>query len=419
MGFGLLPEGSAYGCANSESGVKVGKGPHSRNAVFREKTAFACTASCRVMAFAGVSLTCSSNRKKAMVMFHLVQKKALHRLLWGALLLLPGCRRPLQLMPLVETTTELRRSLSDGFMALNRSLTEAPPDEFTAEARQIQAITAATDSALLGLGAYASALNQLAAAGTTGRTNAEQAAASLQGIVSVFASPALGAVLGLSTAALSKLYGQIAQVKTARSLQGIMAAADPAVQTSCQQIAGILQEITLYSRAFYRSRSEAVTAPGTLARQLLDYEFFLKKEQQLLIEKLALLAELNTSARPAEALARLQRLDSTARLRTAAEVELRLQQLLKRSKQLDEELARISPAGAEARRQQADFIRKETELAALLARSQQTLAALQKAHQALQQQLGERIPPNFGVLAELTHDLNALRSQLRQQTPVP
>lgn len=344
------------------------------------------------------------------------------RFIWiAALLLGTGSCRPLpSVSTFVDASSQMRKGVAAGFDALNRSVLS---DDLAtdsglsgADEKKLKELARTIDKVLLGITAYAGALNNLVESGNAGQKNATQVAGSLTQIVDQLAPKPASAIFGLSAEQAAKLYGQIAKVRAANSLLQIMDEATPTVDTLGLKLAAMVGELIRLNRVVYQSRRNRVTAPNSLAKNSLDYERFLKEEQIKIFEKLAIISQYKSDGGRAETLDALKRKDPLG-IKEPKDIEPRQAELVGQSIRIDSELLRLKPV-TEAMKAGQDRLAEEYNLIdQLFRKSNDVLATWSKTHTDIRQQLNRKQPPNFEELLATVDDLKELREKIKALHP--
>ncbi|WP_460948307.1 hypothetical protein [Spirosoma daeguense] len=309
-----------------------------------------------------------------------------------------------------------------GFDAINQSLLSddlsASSSDFSGDEKKLKDLARTIDKALLGITAYAGALNNLVESGNTGEKNASQVANSLTQIVDLIAPATASSIVKLTAEEASKLYGQIAKVRAAKSLKIIMDEASPTIKELRSNLGAMVNELIRYNRIIYQIKRNNLIRPDALSKYSIDYDNYLKREQIKIFEKLSLISQYKSDTEDVRmtTFAKLKEIDPIV-IKEEKDIEPRQAALVIQSIRIDSELHRIKPINDAVKVTQKRIVDEYNLIDQLFKKSNDALATWEKAHSDIRQQVEKKQLPNFQELISVVDDLKELREKIKALNP--
>lgn len=340
---------------------------------------------------------------------------------------LNSCRPLPSVTTFVDASSQLRKGVNTGFSAIQRTLqTDDLVDgkELIKDEKQLKEIMTKVDQSLLGITAYAGALNSLVASGNAGAKNAAQVADGLTKIVEQIV-PQFGAgapIVPVASDLIAKIYGQIAKVRAANNLYTIMMEADSTVSAFQSVYSDINSQLLKYNKAIYQKKKVDILAPNSLTKNTLDYIDALNKEQIALYNELTLLSEFRSTTNTAEIAKRtlntLKKIDPIIEKDTSnSGIEARQGDLVMQSKRIDTEKNRIQPMIVRIEEAQQKYAEEYSAIEQLLQKSNEAIRIWAATHTEIKNQLQRKGTPNFQELTEIIEDVRELKDKLKKLNP--
>lgn len=340
---------------------------------------------------------------------------------------LHSCRPLPSVTTFVDASSQLRKGVNTGFSAIQRTLQTndlVDGKELIKDEKQLKEIMAKVDQSLLGITAYAGALNSLVASGNAGAKNAAQVADGLTKIVEQIV-PQFGAgapIVPIASDVIAKIYGQIAKVRAANNLYTIMTEADSTISAFQTVYSMINVQLIEYNKAVYRKKKQDILTLNSLTKNILDYKNALNNEQIVLYNELTLLSEFKSTTNTTEIKKRtlntLKKIDSIIEKDTSNSViEARQGELVMQSRRIDIEKNRIQPMVDRIEEAQQKYAEAYSAIEQLLRKSNEAIRIWAATHTEIKNQLQRKGTPNFQELTEIIEDVKELKEKIKKLNP--
>ncbi len=347
-------------------------------------------------------------------------------------ILITACRPLPKVSSFVEASSKMREGVSAGFVAIDQSLSlnelltvnssdkktaaevEATFKNLNENSKELRRFSQAMDKSMLGISAYARSLNNLVETGNSGEKNSLQASKALTDIANEIAPPQVSAVIGITQEGIAKIYGQIARVKATNSLKKIMEEASPTVMTYDTIFSNMLDQLSRYNSSVYKLKRQLLFTPFSINSTLIDYEKELDSEYIKAFKELTLISNYRNTYN-LEILTSLKKMDIL--ITDEKSLDSRQADLIEQTKKTEVEKQRISPIVEKLRATEKKYLDESIAINQLFNKSKDAIHAWTNAHTDIQEQLANKVLPNFQELNDILNDLKEIREKLKKLNP--
>ncbi len=343
-----------------------------------------------------------------------------------------SCQTLPKITSFVDTSSQMRKGISDSFVSIDKSLianelmTIVSSDQASAgilastlsslksDGDKLKKVSKVVDNAMLGIVAYAGALNNLVDKGNSGEKDALQVTKALTDILNEIKTEPAATIVGLSAEGIAKINGQIARVRAAKKLQEIMQEATPTLEEYGIILPKLLDELKNYNRSVFQAKRQLLITPNTMNKSIVDYSNELEKEYINIYREITLIATYKNDRNPM-ILDNLKIID--ALITDEKSAFSRQSDLISKSKDNEKERERILPVVEKVRASQAKFLEDYNTINQLLDKSKDAIRAWVSTHTNIQEQLAKKSLPNFQELIEIVDDLKTISEKLKTLNP--
>jgi hypothetical protein len=338
-----------------------------------------------------------------------------------------SCRPLPKVTSFVDASVKMRESLRTGLSTIDQSVANNELlqvsasnkevvaiqnqwlKEINSDSRKLQELSGTLDKTMLGISAYAKSLDNIVEAGNSGEKNGLQAHKALTDMANTIA-PQVGVIVGLTQETFSKIYGQIARVKSAQTLKEIMAEAHPTIMAYDTILGKVIDQLIVYNQSVYVAKRQLLMLPTSLNRGVLDYDKELDGE---IIKAYKVLTSISNFRNTKDSVSwkALKKLDTS--ISDEKSLDAKQTELVAQIKKVETEKTRIASAIEKLRATEKKYLDESQTIRQLFVKSKDAIHTWAENHATIQVQLDKKVLPNFQELNEILGDLKELKDKLK------
>ncbi len=193
-----------------------------------------------------------------------------------------------------------------------------------------------------------------------------------------------------------------------------MEEASPTVMTYDTIFSKMLDQLSRYNNAVYKLKRGLLFTPFSINSTIIDYEKELDSEYIKAFKELTLMSNYRNTNNP-EILASLKKMDIL--IIDEKSLDFRQPVLIAQTQKLEAEKLRISPIIEKLRASEKKYLDESIAINQLFNKSKDAIHAWTNAHTDIQQQLNNKVLPNFQELNDILNDLQEIREKLKKLNP--
>jgi hypothetical protein len=340
-----------------------------------------------------------------------------------------SCRTLPKITPFVEASSEMRKSMNAGFVAINNSITVDELNEVISvnkgvertklknlrdlenETIKLRQTADVANKSMAGIIAYAGALNSLVESGNSGEKDALQVTNALTDILSQIVPKPVSSIVGITENGIAKINEQIARVRASKKLKEIMDETSPILSDYNTVFLRMLDTLKDYNNSVYLFKKQILATPFSLNTSVRDYNKALDLDYITTFREIVLLSDYRNT-KDLGTLDSLRKIDKLVS-EDGSNVEARQTTLIARSKEIETEKMRIFSMIEKIKTLQKRYNEEFNLTNQLFDKSKKAIAVWISTNADIRKQLDKKSLPNFAELNEIADELKDIREKIK------